>query len=65
MLVITRKIDEKVTIGDCIVIQVVRIDRNSVRLGITAPRDIKILRKELLKRDVRRSEVKCTDDRED
>ncbi len=46
MLVLTRKSDQSIMIGDDIEIVVSSIDGNTVRLGIRAPRDIKILRKE-------------------
>ncbi|KOF55888.1 MULTISPECIES: carbon storage regulator CsrA [Clostridium] len=49
MLVITRKKDESILIGDNVEIVVVKIDDGSVKLAINAPRDIKILRKELYK----------------
>jgi carbon storage regulator len=48
MLVLSRKQGEKVQIGDGIVITVVDIERNKVRLGIEAPRDVPIYRTELL-----------------
>lgn len=49
MLVITRKKDESVLIGDDIEIIVVKIDDGSVKLAIKAPREVTILRKELYK----------------
>ncbi|CCU80809.1 Carbon storage regulator [Halanaerobium saccharolyticum subsp. saccharolyticum DSM 6643] len=48
MLVLTRKKDEKIIIGQDIEITVVGIDNGSVQLGISAPKEIEILRKELL-----------------
>lgn len=48
MLVLTRKKDEKIIIGPDIEITVVGIDNGSVQLGISAPKKIEILRKELL-----------------
>ncbi|KXS49983.1 carbon storage regulator, CsrA [Halanaerobium congolense] len=48
MLVLTRKENEKILIGSDIEITVVAVDNSSVQLGITAPREIEILRKELL-----------------
>ncbi len=48
MLVLTRKQNEKIRIGDSIVITVVRMKGNAVRLGIEAPRDVNILRGELV-----------------
>lgn len=47
MLIITRKKGESLMIGDDIEIIVSKIDDGSVKLGIKAPRDIEILRKEL------------------
>jgi carbon storage regulator len=48
MLVLSRKLGEKICIGDNICITVVDIDRGKIRLGIDAPRDIPIYRQELL-----------------
>lgn len=48
MLVLSRKLGEKITIGEGIVITVVDIDRGKIRLGIEAPRDVPIYRNELL-----------------
>ena len=47
MLVITRKKDESLLIGDDIEIKVVKIDDGSVKLAIDAPKDKVILRKEI------------------
>lgn len=47
MLVLSRKAGERILIGDDIVITVVRTGRDVVRIGIDAPTDIKIIRKEL------------------
>lgn len=49
MLVITRKNNESILIGDNIEIVVVKIDDGSVKLAINAPKEIQILRKELYK----------------
>jgi carbon storage regulator len=48
MLVLTRKLGEKIYISENIRITVVDIDRGKVRLGIEAPRDVPIFRQELL-----------------
>ena len=48
MLVLSRKLGEKIFIGDNICITVVDIDRGKIRLGIEAPRDVAIYRQELL-----------------
>jgi carbon storage regulator len=51
MLVLSRKLGEKIVIGDNIFITVVDIDRGKIRLGIDAPRDVPIARQELLAGD--------------
>ena len=48
MLVLTRKKEEAIRIGDDIVVRVVSVDKNGVRLGIEAPKDVTILREELV-----------------
>jgi carbon storage regulator len=47
MLVLSRKKSEKIKLGDAIEITVVRVCGNKVRLGIHAPPDVAVLRKEL------------------
>lgn len=48
MLVLARKLGEKIYIGEHVCITVVDIDRGKIRLGIEAPRDVPIYREELL-----------------
>jgi carbon storage regulator len=47
MLVLSRKKDEKIIIGDNIAIMVVEIQGDKVRLGIDAPREITVHREEV------------------
>ncbi|MGI6450269.1 MAG: carbon storage regulator CsrA [Desulfitobacteriia bacterium] len=47
MLVLARKINEKILIGDDIEITIVAVSGENVRLGIKAPPDVKILRSEV------------------
>ena len=47
MLVLTRKIDESITIGHSITISVLDVKGNQVKLGIKAPKDIPINRTEV------------------
>jgi carbon storage regulator len=48
MLILTRKVGERIYLLDRIVIEVVSLDRGRVRLGITAPQDVVALREELV-----------------
>jgi len=48
VLVLARKVNEKILIGENITIMPVRISGNTVRIGIEAPREILVLREELL-----------------
>lgn len=48
MLVLTRKDGEKIIIGDGITITVVKSKNGQVRIGIDAPKGVKITREELL-----------------
>jgi carbon storage regulator len=48
MLVLTRKLKEKLYIGDNICLTVVRFEGGQVRLGIEAPREISVVRAELV-----------------
>ncbi len=56
MLVLSRKINEKIVIDGNIVITVVKIDRNHVRIGIEAPGDVRVFREEILNNSVRHAE---------
>lgn len=49
MLVLTRKVDEKILIGDDIVITVLESRGDVVRIGIEAPRGITIQREEVVR----------------
>ncbi len=56
MLVLSRKESEKIMLGDSIVLTIVRVSGDRVRLGIEAPTDMLILRKELDPADPARQE---------
>jgi len=47
MLVLSRNLNEKIMIGDNIVVTIVSVDGGKVRLGIEAPTDISVHRKEV------------------
>ena len=48
VLVLARKLDESIVIGDNIVVKIVSIENGIVKLGIDAPQEIAIMRSELL-----------------
>lgn len=47
MLVLTRKINQSIVIGDDIEVTVLAVSRDKIRLGITAPREVPVYRKEI------------------
>jgi carbon storage regulator len=47
MLVLSRKKDEKIIIGDSITLMVIEVRGDTVRLGIDAPRDVSVHRQEV------------------
>ncbi len=47
MLVITRKSDEGITVGDNIEITVLEISKDRVKIGINAPKEVRVFRSEL------------------
>ncbi|MEX0786597.1 MAG: carbon storage regulator [Dehalococcoidia bacterium] len=51
MLVLTRKIDQGIVISGNIYVRVLGVERDRVKIGISAPMDITVLRQELLNRE--------------
>ena len=47
MLVVSRKVGERVLIGDNVVVTVVKVGNGGVRIGIEAPREMAVVREEL------------------
>ncbi len=51
MLVLTRKVDQGIIISGNIYVRVLGVERDRVKIGISAPLDIAVLREELLDRE--------------
>jgi carbon storage regulator len=51
MLILTRKVDQGIVIQGNILVTVLRVEKDRVKLGISAPTEITVLRDELLERD--------------
>ena len=47
MLVISRKVDESLVIGDSVIVTILGVEGDRVKIGINAPRDMIILRQEI------------------
>ncbi len=47
MLVLSRKVGEKILIGDKIAVTVVRVAQGIVRIGVEAPKEMPIVREEI------------------
>ena len=47
MLVLTRKTNQSIMIGDDVEVSVLAVSRDKIRLGITAPKDVPVFRREV------------------
>ena len=47
MLVLTRKLNEKIRVGDDIIVTIIQIDKGSVKIGFEAPENVAIYRDEV------------------
>ena len=47
MLVLTRKTNQSIMIGDDVEVTVLAVAKDKIRIGITAPREISVFRKEV------------------
>ena len=68
MLILTRRINETLNIGDDVQVTVLGIKGNQVRIGINAPRDVPVHREEIyqrIKREERGEDVKTEQDGDD
>lgn len=61
MLVLSRKREESIQISDNVVVTVLDIRRNSVRIGIDAPKDVHVVRTEIAETNFRRMAAQFSD----
>ncbi|MDR3146737.1 MAG: carbon storage regulator CsrA [Treponema sp.] len=47
MLILSRKINEKIMIGDDIAVSIIEIRGDQVRIGVNAPKSVKVFRQEV------------------
>lgn len=64
MLVLSRKIGERILIGDKVSVTVVKIGHGGVRLGVEAPPEMSVVREELAK-EIQRAEQELADEQPD
>lgn len=57
MLIVTRRIGESLVIGDNITVTVLAAQGQQIRIGVHAPKEIPVLREELVQRDRRKAEA--------
>jgi len=50
MLILTRRVGEKLMIGDDVIITILSLKGNQIRVGIDAPREVKVHRQEVFDR---------------
>ena len=59
MLVLSRKVGEKVVIDGCITVTVLAVDGNKIRLGIDAPPEVRVDREEVHRQRMEFAEVEA------
>jgi carbon storage regulator len=57
MLVLSRKIEEEIRIGDQVVVRILAIKDGQVKIGIEAPRSLRVFRGELYEQALRQNEA--------
>ncbi len=57
MLILVRKVQQGIWIGDDILIKILDVERDRVKLGIEAPSNVRVVRQELVGRDVPSVEI--------
>lgn len=62
MLVLSRKQNERIRVGDSVVVTVVRVSGDKVRIGIEAPPNVRVLRDELEDESIGDVQLMLSDD---
>ena len=63
MLILTRRVDESLVIGDNVTVTILGVKGNQVRIGVDAPRDVTVHREELAqKQDAREQKLSLNRD---
>ena len=63
MLILTRRVGEKIVIGDNVTVTVLGVKGHQVRIGIDAPRDVTVNREEIYQRILKEKQALKGDDR--
>ena len=61
MLILTRRVDESLVIGDNVTVTILGVKGNQVRIGVDAPRDVAVHREELAQKQGRSEESQSQD----
>ncbi len=60
MLILTRKLGESIVIGENVQLSVVEINKNNIKIGINAPKNITIYREEVFKKITEENKMAST-----
>ncbi len=60
MLILTRKLGESIIIGENVQLSVVEINKNNIKIGINAPKNITIYREEVFKKITEENKMAST-----
>jgi len=60
MLILTRKLGESIIIGQKVQLSVVEINKNNIKIGINAPKDITIYREEVFEKIKEENKIAST-----
>jgi len=61
MLILTRRINESLVIGDDVTVTILGVKGNQFRIGVDAPRDVSVHREELAHKDDEKSTSRSVD----